>query len=81
MLEFLRMFGQGVLYTIISPILFAIWAVHVVFVLFVTIFYEAKNILLFFTGRTLKSKDSLERKLDEKKKQAETLPPGKGGVL
>ncbi|MBE6124042.1 MAG: hypothetical protein E7184_00665 [Erysipelotrichaceae bacterium] len=81
MLEFLRMFGQGVFYTIISPILFAIWAVHVVFVLIVTLVYEVKNILLFFTGRTLKSKDSLEKEMEVRKQQAEALPPGKGGTL
>lgn len=81
MLEFLRMFGQGILYTIISPILFAIWALHVVFVLLVTLCYEVKNILLFFTGRTLKSKDSQEKALEAKKRATEMLPPGKGGVL
>ena len=67
MVEFLRLFGQGVFFTIISPILAAIWLLGVAYNLINYIIFEIKNISSFFVGRPLNAPNDFEIALEERK--------------
>ena len=74
MLEFLKMFVQGIVYFILSPIFAAILIVHIAYVILITVVLEVKNLILFFMGTSLKAPDGAETRLAEKKAE------NKGGV-
>ena len=79
MVEFLRLFGQGVFFTIISPILAAIWLLGVVYNLLNYIIFEIKNISSLFVGKPLDAPNDLEIELEARK--AEELASNRwGGV-
>ncbi len=67
MLEFLKMFVQGIVYFILSPIFAAILLLHIAYAIAVTIVLEVKNLILFFMGTNLRAPDSAEIRLAEKK--------------
>ena len=76
MLEFLKMFVQGIVYFILSPIFAAILLLHIAYVIVITIWMEIKNLILFFMGTNLRAPDIAETKLAEKKAEAAKI----GGV-
>ena len=67
MVEFLRLFGQGVFFTLISPFLAAVWLLGVAYSILNYIVYEIKNISSFFVGKPLNAPHPLETELEEKK--------------
>ena len=55
MLKFLQVFGQGLLYVVLSPFFLAILALYVVYASIVMVFSYFKLIILFFAGRSMYS--------------------------
>ncbi len=80
MVEFLRLFGQGVFFTLISPILALIWLLGVVYTLLNYIIYEIKNFSSFFVGKPLNTPNKLEIELEEKKAEEVAASRWNGGA-
>jgi len=71
MLEFIKMFGLGILYTILFPFIVAIFALFLVYGLFNYFVLECINLFGFFLGYTFTVETELDRKLDEMKYESE----------
>ena len=69
MLEFIKMFGLGVLYTILLPFIIAVFALYLVYVFFNYLVVEAKTFFGFFFGYTFTEETELEKKLEDMKKE------------
>lgn len=69
MLEFIKMFGLGILYTILFPFILVFFALCLVYVLINYIVNELINFLGFFFGRTFTVETELEKKLREMKEE------------
>lgn len=67
MLEFIKMFGLGILYTILFPFLVIIFAVFLVYVFVDYIVLEIKTLVGFFFGYTFTTDTELELQLKELK--------------
>lgn len=67
MLEFIKMFGLGILYTILFPFIVAIFALYLVYVIGNYLVLEAINVCGFFFGYTFTTETELERQLVEMK--------------
>lgn len=80
MVEFLRLFGQGVFFTLISPILAAIWLLGVVYTFLNYIIYEIKNFSRFFVGKPLTAPDKFEIEVEEKKAEEAASTMWNGGA-
>ena len=52
MLEFIKMFGLGILYTLLLPFIVAIFGCYLVYVFFNYLVIEAKTLFGFFFGYT-----------------------------
>ena len=71
MLEVIKMFGVGILYTILFPFIVAIFAGYLVYVFGNYLVMESINIFGFFFGYTFSEETELERKLREMKEGPE----------
>jgi len=71
MLEFIKMFGMGILYTILFPFIVAIFAGYLVYVFGNYLVMESINIFGYFFGYTFSDETDLERKLREMKEGPE----------
>ena len=71
MLEFIKMFGMGILYTILSPIIVAFFLLFVVYSVFNYLVCEAIYLGGFFFGRKFDDKTELEKKYLKLKKERE----------
>ena len=71
MLEFIKMFGLGILYTILFPFIVLIFALYLVCVFVNYLVMESITIFGFFFGYTFTVETELERKLNEMKESAE----------
>ncbi len=71
MLEFIKMFGLGILYTILFPFIVAIFALALVYVFVSYLVMESISIFGFFFGYTFTSETELEKKLREMKEDGE----------
>lgn len=67
MLEFIKMFGLGILYTILFPFLVIIFALFLVYVFVDYIVLEIKTLVGFFFGYTFTTDTELELQLEELK--------------
>lgn len=67
MLEFIKMFGLGILYTILFPFIVAIFVLYLVYVIGNYLVLEAINFCGFFFGYTFTTETELEKKLAEMK--------------
>lgn len=67
MVEFLRLFGQGVFFTLISPFLALVLLLGVVYNFLNYIIFEIKNFSSFFVGKPLDTPNQLELELEERK--------------
>ena len=67
MLEFIKMFGLGILYTILFPFIVAIFALYLVYVVGNYLVLETINFCGFFFGYTFTTETELEKKLAEMK--------------
>lgn len=67
MLEFIKMFGVGILYTILFPFIVLIFALYLVYVFCNYLVLEAVHIFGFFFGYNFSVETELEKKLNEMK--------------
>lgn len=70
MLEFIKMFGLGILYTILFPFIVVIFAAFLVYVFCDYLVLEVKTLVGFFFGYTFTTDTQLEIKLKEMKENA-----------
>ena len=63
MLEFIKMFGLGILYTVLSPVILAIFLLFVLYAFFNYLVFEVINIVGFFAGKRLSEETELDKKL------------------
>lgn len=71
MLEFIKMFGLGVLYTILSPVILLFFLVFVVYSFFNYLVCEVINLSGFFFGRKFTAHTELDKRLSRMKKEKE----------
>ena len=71
MLEFIKMFGLGIMYTILSPVLLVLFALFVVYSFFNYLVCEAINLGGFFLGKKFDEKTELDRRYLKMKKEKE----------
>ena len=69
MLEFIKMFGLGVLYTIAFPVIVVVFAIYLVYAFFNYLVMESITLFGFFFGYTFSTETELERVLREKKEE------------
>ena len=74
MLEFVKMFGLGVLYTVLSPVFLLIFLLFVVYSLFNYLVFEVINIIGFFAGKRFTEETELDKKLKKIKEQGQPGP-------
>lgn len=63
MLEFIKMFGLGILYTLLFPFIIVIFALYIVYVFGNYLVLEAINLFGFFFGYSFSVETELEKKL------------------
>lgn len=71
MLEFIKMFGLGVLYTVLSPIILLIFVLFIVYSFFNYIVFEVINAVGFFAGKKITDETDLDKKLKKMKAQGQ----------
>lgn len=71
MLEFIKMFGLGILYTLLLPFIVASFAVFVIYAIFNYLVLECVNLFGFFFGYTFTTETDLERKLDRMRESSD----------
>ena len=82
MLEFIKMFGLGVLYTVLSPIILLSFVLFLLFALGNYVVFEIINLVGFFAGKRFSEETELDKKLAKMKVQGQSTPVGnKGGDL
>ena len=64
MLEFIKMFGLGLLYTILFPFFVVVFALYLVYTLGNYLVIEVYNCVSFFFGYTFTTETALEKKLN-----------------
>ena len=74
MLEFIKMFGLGILYTVRSPIILAIFVLFVVYSLFNYLVFEVINLIGFFAGKKFTAETDLDLKLKKMRAQGQSTP-------
>ncbi|MBR3891299.1 MAG: hypothetical protein IKJ30_04420 [Bacilli bacterium] len=80
MLEFIKMFGLGVLYTVLSPVFLLVFLLFVVYSLFNYLVFEVINVIGFFAGKRFTEETDLDKKLKKMKEQGLMGPAAnKGG--
>ena len=67
MLEFIKMFGLGILYTLLFPFIIVIFTLYIVYVFGNYLVLEAINFFGFFFGYTFTTETALEKKLESMK--------------
>lgn len=67
MLEFIKMFGLGILYTLLFPFIIVIFALYIVYVFFNYLVLECVNFFGFFFGYSFTIETELDKKLAEMK--------------
>ena len=63
MLEFIKMFGLGILYTILLPFILMVFAGYLVYVFFNYLVVESMALFGFFFGYTFSDETELEKEL------------------
>lgn len=74
MLEFIKMFGLGIVYTILFPVLVVIFAVYLVYVLCNYLVIEIYNCVSYFFGYTFTTETKLEKELTKIKEEKDNNP-------
>ena len=69
MLEFIKMFGLGVLYTIAFPVIVVVFAIYLVYAFCNYLVMESVTLFGFFFGYTFSTETELERVLRERKEE------------
>lgn len=73
MLEFIKMFGMGILYTILSPVILLFFLLFVVYSVFNYLVCEAIYLGGFFLGKRFDDKTELEKTYAKMKKEREEV--------
>ncbi len=73
MLEFLKMFGLGILYTVLLPFILAYFALFLVYTLLNYIFCDIYTLIFYFFGGGVSRNTKLEKTLQKRKEAMETL--------
>ena len=76
MLEFIKMFGIGVLYTLLSPFIAAVFALFLVYALVNYFVCEIINLSGYFMGKKFTAETKLEKDFEKKKKLSEDESSG-----
>ena len=71
MLEFIKMFGLGMLYTILFPFILVIFAGYLVYVFGSYLVMESITFFGYFFGYTFSEEKELEKKLREMKEESD----------
>ena len=71
MLEFIKMFGLGILYTILFPFIVLFFGIYLVYVFVNYLVIESISLFGFFFGYTFATDTELEKKLNEMKEHNE----------
>ena len=71
MLEFIKMFGIGVLYTLLSPVILTVFALFMVYTLGNYLVCEVINFSGYFMGKRFTAQTRLEKEFEKKKKDSE----------
>ena len=61
MLEFIKMFGMGIFYTIMAPIILVFFALFLIYSLFNYLVCEVINLSGFFLGRRFTAQTALDK--------------------
>lgn len=69
MLEFIKMFGLGMLYTLLFPLIVLFFGLSLVYVFINYLVNESMHIFGFFFGYTFTVETELEKKLKEMKEE------------
>ena len=69
MLEFIKMFGLGILYTILFPVIVLIFALYLVYIFLNYLVMESISIFGFFFGYTFSEETKLEQELSKMKEE------------
>jgi hypothetical protein len=72
-LEFIKMFGIGVLYTLLSPFILAFFLIFVVYSIVNYLVFEVINLGGFFLGKRFTTETELEKKLAKMKQEKVAL--------
>ena len=72
MLEFIKMFGMGIFYTIMSPIILVFFALFLIYSLFNYLVCEVINLSGFFLGRRFTAQTSLDKECNRLKKEKDS---------
>lgn len=78
MMEFLKLLGYGVLYTVLSPFYIAFFVLNMIYSFFVYIFMEITSVVVFFMGRSYFKDDFETQKLKKKKEEIHSKTHYKG---
>ncbi len=73
MLEFIKMFGLGIIYTILSPLLLVFFLLFVVYSFFNYLVCECINLGGFFLGKRFSEDTELDKQYKKIKKEKEEL--------
>ena len=71
MLEFIKMFGMGIFYTIVSPIVLAFFVLFLIYSFFNYLVCEIINLSGFFLGKKFKAQTQLDKEYLKIKKERE----------
>lgn len=69
MLEFIKMFGLGVLYTLLFPLIVVIFLLYTIYVFCNYLVLEVINLVGFFFGYSFSTETELERRLHSGKRK------------
>ena len=71
MLEFIKMFGLGILYTILSPVILVFFTLFLVYSFFNYLVCEVINFSGFFLGKKFSAETELDKQCKKMKKAKE----------
>lgn len=71
MLEFIKMFGLGIIYTVLSPLILAFFLLFVIYSLFNYLVCECINLGGFFLGKRFTEETELDKQYKKMKKAKE----------
>lgn len=73
MLEFIKMFGMGIMYTILSPFILAFFALFLVYSLFNYFVCEVINLSGYFLGKRFTAQTVLDKEYSKIQKEKDEI--------
>ena len=81
MMEFIKMFGLGILYTILSPLFLLAFLLFVVFAFINYLVQEVMSLVGFFAGKRFSVETDLDKKLKQMRLEKQEASHVEGGDL